>query len=591
MHITVTRVKGVQYCYAAECIWSSGDKKYIKPSKAVGKIDTEKGFLPNKYFSNLLKRRDNDPEGISAYEQRVINTVKAKYGDDLKPGVFPKSYVSAISGLVKTASLIHHGPQLVFESITRKYQIDTKLTASFGKELAQDILSLAWYITSEGNALSNNDSWLDYFENPKGRGLSSQEVSRLLDLISYDGMMTFYKLWLKSFSVDHDKVLYDLTSISYYGSGINSAEWGNKWDRDNLPQVNYAFLCLRSTGMPLFAWPLSGGITDVITLQNTLQLLNNLGYKPSCLMLDRGFASQGNIGFMLSNGYTFLQALRVNAKWIYEIIDTGERERNRPDSILEIENRTYYVSTAHLWWVRCIKRKGKKVKEDSFFWQGESKDQPYTAQEGEDVEILEQHQCQAHVLFSHDLVGNSRDRFMKKLNSEYKRLLGNPASAVKSEYAPYFIISKPKYARKRTVDFNMEPIEKHKNKYAGYICFLTNDPTIKTAENALQEYSTRDYIEKDFDEMKNELDMERIRVHKDNRMRSRLFIQFIAEIFLREIRVQLDKSEACRKMTKTQIFNHIKAISKVQFEGAHEEITMHLSKNQRNILQALGIQA
>ena len=120
---------------------------------------------------------------------------------------------------------------------------------------------------------------------------------------------------------------------------------------------------------------------------------------------------------------------------------------------------------------------------------------------------------------------------------------------------------------------------------------MTNDPTIKTAEDALREYSTRDYIEKDFDEMKNELDMNRIRVHKDNRMRSRLFIQFIAEIFLREIRIQLSKSEACRKMTKAQIFNHIKAISKIQFKETLDEITLQLSKNQRSILQALGIQA
>jgi hypothetical protein len=41
-------------------------------------------------------------------------------------------------------------------------------------------------------------------------------------------------------------------------------------------------------------------------------------------------------------------------------------------------------------------------------------------------------------------------------------------------------------------------IAKHKNKYAGHICFLTNYKTIETAQEALSEYSTRDYIEKDF---------------------------------------------------------------------------------------------
>jgi transposase len=81
-----------------------------------------------------------------------------------------------------------------------------------------------------------------------------------------------------------------------------------------------------------------------------------------------------------------------------------------------------------------------------------------------------------------------------------------------------------------------------------------------------KEYSTRDYIEKDFDEMKNELDMKRIRVHTDGRMMARLFIQFISEIYMREIRVCMNNSDDCRKLARRQIFNHIKAIYKVKFK-------------------------
>ena len=275
-------------------------------------------------------------------------------------------------------------------------------------------------------------------------------------------------------------------------------------------------------------------------------------------MLDRGFASKSNIAYMLQHRYTFLQALKVNAKWICDIIDAGELVRLRPDSMLNIADRTYYLSTTSLQWVRCRKRSGHKIREDSFFYQCKKKADQYKPQDGDEAEILEQYLCQAHVLFCQDLVGNSWDRFMGNLNSEYARLSGDQSAKVKPEYEPYFLIAKPKYARKRTVDFNMEAITKHKNKYAGYICFLTNDPTIKTAEDALSEYSTRDYIEKDFDEMKNDLDMDRIRVHTDSRMRARLFIQFIAEIFLREIRFRLHKSDACCKMTKNSAEYFIK---------------------------------
>ena len=359
-------------------------------------------------------------------------------------------------------------------------------------------------------AYPDNDSWLDYYENPRGGGFSSQGVTKLLDAVDYDGIMTFYRMWLKGFT-DSDKVLYDLTSISYYGSGINAADWGYNRDCENLPQVNYAFLCMRNTGMPLFAWPLAGSISDVSTLESTLQFLDKLGYKPNCIMLDRAFPSMENIGYMLKRKYTFLQALKVNAKWVCDIIDSGEHVRNRPDSMLKVSDRTYYASTTHLQLVRYRKTNGKSTEDETFFYFCKGKGDRYTPHDDKCIEVLGQYPCQAHVLFCQDLVGNSWDRFMGNLNSEHSRLLGDPSAKVKAEYAPFFVIEKPKYARKRTVDFNMDAIEKHKNRHVGFICFLTNDPTIKTAEDALNEYSTRDYIEKDFDEMKNDLDMRRMR--------------------------------------------------------------------------------
>jgi hypothetical protein len=588
MHITETTIRGTRYCYAAECKWNPGKRKYDNPSKAVGKLGVERRFVPNRYFSDLLVRERADPGSLGDYEKLVLGTVRGEYGAGVEPKAFPEGSASKIASAIKTATVIFHGPQLVFGSIAKKYKIEAMLADSFGAALARDILSLAWYITSEGSALSNNDGWLDYFENPSGSGFSSQEVSRLLDMVSYDGIMTFYKHWLKSFN-GPDKVLYDLTSISYYGTGINAADWGYNRDNESLPQVNYALLCARSTGMPLFAWPLAGSISDVSTLENTLQFLGKLGYKPNCLMLDRAFPSKDNIAYLLRHKYVFLQALKVNAKWVCGIIDAGEAGRLRPDSMLAADDRTYYASTAY---VQCVRRRnlsGEKA-EGYFFYPAKGKRDRYKPQAGDGFEVIEQYPCQAHVLFCQGLVGNNWDRFMGNLNSEHARLLNDPQAKVKSEYAPYFVIAKPKYARKRTVDFDIEAISNHKNKYTGYVCFLTNDPTVKTAEDALKEYSTRDYIEKDFDEMKNGLDMDRLRVHTDGRMRSRLFIQFIAEIFLRDIRVRLRKSDVCRKMTKAQIFSHIKAICKVHFQGKYKDVTPQLSKKQRSILEALEIQ-
>ena len=178
---------------------------------------------------------------------------------------------------------------------------------------------------------------------------------------------------------------------------------------------------------------------------------------------------------------------------------------------------------------------------------------------------------------------------MEKLNGEYERLLSDEKAEPASELKKYFIIEKMKWARKRSVDFNMEQIAHHRNNYAGYVCFVTNDKTISRPADALKEYSTRDYIEKDFDEMKNELDMRRIRVHTDGRMKARLLIQFISEIYLREIRVRLRDSKECFKMTRKQISSHIKGIYQIKFTGKYKDVKPELSKSQRAIIEALGL--
>jgi len=575
---------GRVYCYAGECIWDKQLKKYINPRVLVGHLEGNPPvFVPNQKYSLLIA---NTCQTVTEErDKKIIDVIKEKYGNrvrlsDLKP----------VKSQAQTAIAVFSGPSVVFGGITSRYSIDTILKRAFGEDDAKEILSLAWYLASEGDALINSDAWLSHFENPAGYGISSQNITRLLDRMEQDSILSFYKHWLKKFEKTGDKMLYDLTSISWYGHGIDMASWGYNRDNDDLPQVKYALLCTRSTTMPLFAWPLNGSITDVRTLQDTLCFLDKLDYKPDCLMMDRGFASMENISFMLSRGYTFLQALRVNAGWIHKIIDNGRQVRLRPDSMMKIEERTYYTSTARCQWM-TLKKESKKdatPAQETFVYQCKNANgEKYVAQEGE--KVLSQFPCMVHVLFCQDLVGSQWDKFMERLNVEYWRLLNDENAEPVSELKKYFTVERKKWARKRSVDFNMELVAKHRDNYAGHICFITNDKTISTATNALMEYSTRDYIEKDFDEMKNDLDMRRIRVHTDDRMKARLLIQFIAEIYLREIRVRLRDSDECHKMTRKQIASHIKGIYKIKFVGKYKDICPELSKSQRAILEALGI--
>jgi hypothetical protein len=56
---------------------------------------------------------------------------------------------------------------------------------------------------------------------------------------------------------------------------------------------------------------------------------------------------------------------------------------------------------------------------------------------------------------------------------------------------------------------------------------------------------------------------------------------------MREIRFLLRDVKELEKLTKTEIFNHIKAIYKVSFKGQYKDVYPTLSKTQRLIMDSL----
>jgi hypothetical protein len=245
--------------------------------------------------------------------------------------------------------------------------------------------------------------------------------------------------------------------------------------------------------MPLFAWLMNGSISDIVTLETTLEFLLKLGYKPNCLIMDRGFASRTNISFMFTKKYTFLQTLKTSNAWVHDIIDFESNERFLPRNQFEKGNQMYYGTTSDCKWV-IYKDKSKKNSPQQILVYHCHKRGGRYVNEDEKIEIIDQYPCKAHVFFCQDLVGSQFDKFIKDLGVEYDRLVTDKKAVPKKEFEKYFCIKRKKYAKKRTVEYVNEKILEHRDKYAGYICYLTNDPTIKTAEDALKEYSTRDQI-------------------------------------------------------------------------------------------------
>ncbi|MDR1410559.1 MAG: hypothetical protein LBJ12_09960, partial [Oscillospiraceae bacterium] len=206
---------------------------------------------------------------LNEREMDIVKVAAEKYGKSLIETALALSTNPEAGKICNTARTVFFGTKLILGHISDKYCLGNMLSRAFGGDMAADILYLACFIMLDGNALSNNDALLGYHVNPRGYGISSQDAIRLLDDMSEDGCMCFYRLWLKHItekaaeSGSAEKVLHDLTSLSFTGHRNVSAEFGYNRDKESLPQVNYAMLCLRGSGMPLFAWAMNGSIADV----------------------------------------------------------------------------------------------------------------------------------------------------------------------------------------------------------------------------------------------------------------------------------------------------------------------------------------
>ena len=124
-----------KYCYACETIWDKTLKKYRTPSKCIGRLDTDQSLLPNQYLLQLFALESSNPSALSDHDRLVINTVIDKYGEDIKDKaaeLFPKLLRGDD---IITAKAVFIGPELVFNTITKRYRIDFMLKKALMKTL------------------------------------------------------------------------------------------------------------------------------------------------------------------------------------------------------------------------------------------------------------------------------------------------------------------------------------------------------------------------------------------------------------------------------------------------------------------------
>ena len=99
--------------------------------------------------------------------------------------------------------------------------------------------------------------------------------------------------------------------------------------------------------------------------------------------------------------------------------------------------------------------------------------------------------------------------------------------------------------------YNTEAVSQHIKRYTGFQALLSN--RVKDPVEALRRYRDKDVVEKSFDDLKNQLDMKRLRMHSSKATDGRLFVQFIALILMSGLRKEMRKSKLIKNYTVREL--------------------------------------
>jgi transposase len=125
-------------------------------------------------------------------------------------------------------------------------------------------------------------------------------------------------------------------------------------------------------------------------------------------------------------------------------------------------------------------------------------------------------------------------------------------------------------------------------KDAGFFTILTD--TDLTSAEVLDIYRRKDVIEKGFDELKNHVDMKRLRTHSDATTAGKLFCAFIALIAVCHIQAKVGPmlKTTKRSLSKKDVLAEMDKI-KVVDAASGRRLINPATKTQRDILEALGL--
>ena len=442
---------------------------------------------------------------------------------------------------IEVDSIVNFGDYFLLDQIAFETGLSRVLKNVYG-ELGEEVLMLGIYLALTGNALYRCEGWQRETLTGMGERLTSQRCSRVLKALDESKRMEFFRAWVNA-RQQHEYLAYDVTSVSSYSRGNDMVEHGYNRDREDMPQVNLGMYYGEESKLPIFYCTYKGSIVDKSHLPYMMQYNERLGIKDVCFVMDRGFFSESNVRG-IAHKHRFIVGLSNSLKLSKEVIvKYGD----------QVKSSRYDIGLTGA--------SGIAVDDDRY-----------------------EFRSKIHLFYSGEKSADESRIFKEKLAKwEDELCKGNIVKAAEE----FFHVSSetnngiPIYTRNHTaID------DKVRN--MGYFLMMTTDLK-KSPEEILDIYRRKDIIEKSFDELKNDLDMKRLRVHSDVAADGKTFIAFIGLILRTFAHHKLkDYMDKKRSVSLSQIFDELRMIKTVRTKSG---MLLHnpLTKRQRTILEQFGL--
>ena len=520
---------GITYAYESFSYWDKEKKQSRAKRKCIGKVDPQTG--------------------------KIIPTRKKKL--EYKQGM-----QEAIRGPEPTIEASHsfYGATHLFDLIGEKIGLTKDLAICFPDTYKQ-ILSVAYYLILEDkNPLSRFPKWAGIHKHPFGKGLPSQRSSELFASITDDARERFFKLQGTRRSQE-EFWAYDTTSISSYSKGLKQVRYGVNKDHEPLPQINLALLFGETSNLPFYYRKLAGNIPDVKTIPHLLADMEVLGFNKVNLVMDRGFYSEANINELYKSHRKFLMATKTSLKFVKVEMEKA-RDKIRVWSNYSSQYDIFAYSTPMKW--------------------GYSQQRPYKG----DV-LKEERRMYMHIYYNSAKAVDDEREFYKLLDKLQEELVsGKHNPNHKKKYVKYFDI-KATPVRGVSVKAKENVLAETRQRY-GYFVLLSN--TIQDPIKALEIYRNKDVVEKAYADLKDRLAFNRPAVSSEQSLDGKLFVEFIALIYLSYIKKQMQNGGLFKNFTLQGLLDMLDVIECFEQPGKALRVG-EVTKKQLELYEAMGVNA